>query len=499
MIIDARQVEAGAVLRAHVCVIGAGAAGITVARRLRGTGTSVLVLESGGFELDESTQSLYEGAVTGEPMRFFNTSPTLDFMRLRWFGGTTNHWGGWCRPLDAADFERRDHVPGSGWPFGLDHLDPWYAEAQKVCQLGPYRYDAEWWTERGAGRAVLDTEQLRSVVFQFSPPTRFGEVYRPELTSAADITVCLWANVVDLPLDANRVAAAEIAVLDGARFRVEANTFVLATGGIEVARLLLTCNRDRVAGLGNEHDLVGRHFADHPHLRVPAVVAERDLDLYELVPRSVQGEAGAVERVATIGALTPTRAASDALGLQGLGATIDIVATDGAAPEITVAEAGALLAATERVAVVPSGLTIRVEQQPNPESRVRLLRERDRLGVPKVELDWRLTAADRDSLARGVDLLADQLGRAGVALVRSEVDGQTAHQRAVDVGCHHMGTARMHDDPRHGVVDADCRVHGVPNLYIAGSAVFPTTGWVNPTLTIVALALRLADHLIAHP
>jgi choline dehydrogenase-like flavoprotein len=497
VIIDARQIESDAVLRADVCVIGAGAAGITVARRLRGTATSILLLESGGFEQDEPTQSLYEGAVTGEPMRFFGTSPTLDFMRLRWFGGTTNHWGGWCRPLDAADFERRAHVPGSGWPFGRHHLDRWYAEAQAVCELGPYRYDAEWWTERGAGPAALDTPQLRSVVFQLSPPTRFGQVYRAELVSAEDVTVCLWANVVDLALDSNRVAAADVAVLDGSRFRVEASTFVLATGGIEVARLLLACNRDRPAGLGNEHDLVGRHFADHPHLGFPIVLADRDLDLYELASRTVRGEGTTVDEVSTVGALTPTPEASDALALQGLGAIIDVVATDGGAAEIAPAEVGALLGVFEGVAATPASLTIRAEQQPNPDSRVRMVRERDRLGVPKVEVDWRLAGADRDSLARGLDLLADELAAGGIAHVRSEVDGETALERAVDVGCHHMGTARMHDDPRHGVVDANCRVHGLTNLYVAGSAVFPTTGWVNPTLTIVALALRLGDHLIA--
>ena len=497
MIIDARQIEPGAVLRSDVCVIGAGAAGITVTRRLRGSGASIMLLESGGLERDEPTQSLYEGAVTGEPMRFFGTSPTPDFMRLRWFGGTTNHWGGWCRPLDVADFERRAHMPGSGWPFGLDHLDRWYADAQEVCELGPYRYDAAWWTEHGAGPAVLDTLQLRSVMFQLSPPTRFGQVYRSELRSADDVTVCLWANVVDLPLDANRVAAADVAVLDGARFRVEASTFVLATGGIEVARLLLACNGDRPAGLGNDHDLVGRHFADHLHLGVPLVLADRDLDLYELAPRAVRSDAGTITQVSAMGALTPTPEMSDALSLQGTGATIDVVATAGAAAEVTPPEVAALLGAFEGAPAREGGLTIRAEQQPNPDSRIRLLRERDRLGVPKVEVDWRLAGADRASLARGLDFFADQLGRSGVALVRTVVGGESALERAVEVGCHHMGTARMHDDPRHGVVDADCRVHGLANLYIAGSAVFPTTGWVNPTLTIVALALRLGDRLIA--
>jgi len=496
MIIDARQLEAGAVLRTDICVIGAGAAGITVSRRLQRSGATVLLLESGGLERDEATQSLYQGTLAGEPMRFYGGSPTLDSARLRWFGGTTNHWAGWCRPLDPADFDRRPHVPDSGWPFGLDHLDPWYEEAQDVCQLGPYRYDTEWWTERGAGESVLDTTQLRSTLFQLSPPTRFGEFYRSELMSAADITVCLWANAVDLPLDGNRVTAVDAAVLDGSTFRVEASVVVLATGGIEVARLLLACNRDRPAGLGNENDLVGRYFADHPHLTVPVVLTRRDLDLYDIVPRDVRGEAS-TPQVLTAGVLTPTPAASQVLSLQGLGATVDLDPPEAASAEITSAEVGALLSAFENgVGTTPATLQIRSEQQPNPESRVRLLSERDPLGMPKVEVDWRLTSADRESLSRGLDLLADELAHNGLGQVRTEVDGESALERALDVGFHHIGTARMHDDPRHGVVDSDCRVHGLTNLYVAGSAVFPTTGWANPTLTIVALALRLSDHLI---
>lgn len=496
MIIDARQIESGAVLRADVCVIGAGAAGITLARRLRGRGRTVMVLESGGVDRDEPTQALCEGTLSGEPMHFYGTQPTLEQMRLRWLGGTTNHWGGWCRPLDEVDFAARSGIADTGWPFGREHLDPWYAEAQQVCDLGPYRYDAEFWTQQGAGPAALDTPQVMSTMFQLSPPTRFGERYRSDLEAAEDVTLCLFANVVDLPLAGDRVRTVDVAVLGGARFQVEAADVVLATGGIEVARMLLACNRDRPAGLGNDNDLVGRFFADHPHLAVPVVLADQDLGLYEISAREVQHDSGAPRKVLAMAALTPRPEVAAALSLQGLGAVLDFSSTVEAGPGIEPHDVGALLTAFEgSTADRTARLVLRVEQQPNRDSRVRLSTERDALGMQKVEVEWRLSPGDRQSLSRGLDLLADELARIGAGQVQTVPGGGTALERPLDIGCHHIGTARMHDDPLQGVVDANCRVHGLANLYIAGSAVFPTTGWSNPTLTIVALALRLADHL----
>ncbi len=182
-------------------------------------------------------------------------------------------------------------MPDSGWPFDGTQLGPFYEEAQRICQLGPYRYDAAWWTDRGAGKPVLDTDLLATTVNQISPPTRFGELYRDELERAADVRVCLWANVVDLRVDGERISAAEVAVLHGERFRVAATTFVLAAGGIEVPRLLLASTGERPAGIGNQNDLVGRCFADHPHIDFGVVLTApaRDLSLYTFVVQELPG------------------------------------------------------------------------------------------------------------------------------------------------------------------------------------------------------------------
>lgn len=499
MLTDAREIQDGTVRRADVCVVGAGAAGISLARRLRGSGREVLLLESGGFDEDESTTALNEGGLTGETMRFFASVPHLDFMRLRWFGGTTNHWGGWCHPISPETFDVREHITDSGWPFGADHLDPWYREAQRTCQLGPYRYDAAFWSERGEGEPVLDLPSFRATQYQLSPPTRFGEVYRDELVGAPDVEVCLWANAVDLEVDEERVRRVHVATLTGRRFAVEADTVVLATGAVEAARLLLASTGRRPAGVGNEHDLVGRYFADHPHLGFGAVLLppHGDLDFYGLHERDVSDLDVGRDILTTVAGMAVEPAAAAEHDLPGMVAVVNPMVPDPTPDALVgVKDVTTLLGAVEGSTPGKSGVaTVIVEQRPNPDSRVRLVGERDALGLPRVEVDWRLSAADREGMARGVELLAIELASTNLGRFQVEVDGATAADRDVDVGFHHTGTARMHTSPRRGVVDGDGRVHSVRNLYVTGGAVVPAPGWAHPTLTVVALATRLADHL----
>ncbi|HEU4616718.1 MAG TPA: FAD-dependent oxidoreductase, partial [Gammaproteobacteria bacterium] len=259
MIIDARGVAEGTRLDADVCIIGAGAAGITLARELAGGPLDVCLLESGGLTPDARTQALYEGKNVGWPYY------SLDALRLRFFGGTTNHWGGVCRPLDDIDFAARSWVPSSGWPFGKAELDPYYRRAHEVCQLGPYDYDVAAIEDASRQRFHLDAARLETTMCQYSPPTRFGQVYREALERAPNVRTYLYANAVDLvPVESGRALShVQAATLEGARFTVHARRFVLATGAIENARLLLASNGNRAGGLGNDHDLVGRFFMEH--------------------------------------------------------------------------------------------------------------------------------------------------------------------------------------------------------------------------------------------
>ena len=272
MLLDARRIERGAVVEADLCIVGAGAAGIALARELAGTPLSVCLLESGGFQPDAATQSLYEGPSRGTLLE--EGGDYLSRSRLRFFGGSTNHWQGWCRPLDPLDFEARPWVEHSGWPLDRGALEPYYARAAELVQI-PHVGDAEAPVLAGPGALLLPgSEWVATRLFTFSPPTAFGRVYRDALARAPNVTLLTHANVREIRLDAggSRVESVRVACLEDNAFDVRARYTALAAGGIENARLLLASNRQRPAGIGNGHDRVGRYFADHPVLDVGHVV-----------------------------------------------------------------------------------------------------------------------------------------------------------------------------------------------------------------------------------
>ncbi|MGH9026526.1 MAG: FAD-dependent oxidoreductase, partial [Acidimicrobiia bacterium] len=259
MLIDANDVPGD--VRADVCIVGGGAAGITLALELANAQLSVVVLESGDTEREESVEALAGGVTTGR-------SYPLATTRLRYLGGATNHWSGFCRPLDPIDFEPRPWIPYSGWPFSRAELDPYYGRAQTVCGLGPFEYDVDWWQERVGLETLPDDGVLATALYQVSPPVRFGEEYRPALTAAANVDVYLHADVVGLDLapDGEAVSRARVATLAGNSWSASARVFVLAAGAIEVARLLLTSRDQQPEGIGNANDLIGRFFMEHPHM-----------------------------------------------------------------------------------------------------------------------------------------------------------------------------------------------------------------------------------------
>jgi choline dehydrogenase-like flavoprotein len=587
VLIDSRTLTTDQAVAADICIVGAGAAGITLARELAGSSVSVCVLESGGLEFDEETQTLAAGDNVGLAYT------DLTAARVRQFGGSTNHWAGWCWPLDEIDFAARDWVPHSGWPFTKRELDPYYARAQAVCELGPYNYDPALWEVGGRGRLPVDAARLETKIVQFSPPTRFGDAYRAELTAAANVATYLFANFVAFETneDSSVVMRAQVKTLAGNSFTVSARLFVLAAGGIDNARLLLQPTPWRPQGIGNENDVVGRFFSDHPGMiesivvitnpavstalyafnQAPATLTDmldggpmgrflatpedRDLvlawigngmardaydrDVKTIVDRSCvpcHSPSGIafyaplgtyddlVEAQGSGGEATEQRAARPVAGALVLApeaqrrervlnarSMIDIRATwsavidgDSFADSVmrVAGNLGGLADATYRKLLDPESarplrrLRTAIEPAPNPDSRVLLGDERDRLGLLKARLDWRLGELDRHTFERTEALVAEELARAEIGRIVKQAElPEDAWPSFLRHGWHHMGTTRMHVDPRQGVVDADCRVHGVSNLYVAGSSVFPTYGYANPTLTIVAMAIRLADRL----
>lgn len=517
MLQDFRQRDDGAVIETDVCVIGAGAAGIALARELAGSARTVCVIESGGLEAEPSTQALYEGTVVGEPY------PPLEATRLRYFGGTTNHWGGRCRPLDAIDFEPRSWVPHSGWPITRQDLDSFYARAQVICELGPYEYDPAIWRPLLPGLIALRPDRLVNRLWQLSPPTRFGQRYRDDLARATNVRVLLNANAVEIVVNDAATAVREVRLktLDGKAGTVRLRTVVLACGGIENPRLLLASNRVITAGIGNGHDRVGRFFLEHPHAQIAFAVPTAPLERFRVYSGRVKattavGTAVIQAKPGLSEAFQRTERLLNGCVDMGFGydrsegyLTLRRVAKTlgrGAMPDDL---GGAVLRMVGDLDGLALGLYRRlrdenvfwfganVEQAPNPDSRVTLDETRDALGLPRVRLDWRLSAIDKRTTRVVCRLVGEELARLGIARMRMDDWLLADDTRWMDLGIryHHIGTTRMSDDPKHGVVDRECRVHGIANLFVVGSSVFATSGYANPTLTIVALAVRLADRL----
>jgi choline dehydrogenase-like flavoprotein len=531
MFLDGRQVELGARIETDLCIVGAGAAGLTLACQFAGMSTRVCLIESGGLDFDWQTQSLYEGGNVG--LKYFD----LDVCQLRYFGGNTNGWGGWCRPLDAIDFRERPWVKDSGWPFPLAELEPYYRSAHSLCEIAEPEYDPER-TARSLGKAgaqvlPFDPSKVETSIYRFSRPTRFGQVYRQEIANAQNITCLLHANVLKINVsdNATRVTDVEVGALSGTRFKVSAAHFVLTAGGIENCRLLLLSNDVAPRGIGNQNDLVGRYFMEHPHTKRVLIAKSRKsavslyglkfrdhgvsarLSLSETAQRELEllnysgnihpiyfahDSSGWLSLRKLVLSLDPSRACDPFVrfppyGRKGL--SFNQVAQ--IARQIDRVTIAALLQVFQPDRLI-SGFVLesKSEQAPNPNSRVTLDHERDAFGLNRVRLDWRMLPIDQRTLAYGENIIDGELRRLGVGeLARIEepyVDGWPSN---LEGGWHQIGTTRAHIDPRRGVVDGDCKVHGMSNLFIGGSSVFSTAGAAPPTLTIVALALRLANHL----
>jgi choline dehydrogenase-like flavoprotein len=535
MIDDARKIERGTTIQADVCILGAGAAGITVALQLLRSELRVVLLESGGMSDDPATQSLYEGEVADATLH----SPP-DKYRLRRFGGSTTMWGGRCVPLEPIDFERRSWIPESGWPISYRDMAMHYPLANSICEAGKFDYDADHLGMHPLIRDFAPENFATDGTERFSCPTNFGQRYQWQLAAAPLLRVILHANCTGLVADNARIDNASVQTLDGNQFSVSASQFIVATGALEAARLLL------VSKIGNAR--VGRHYmchiagtvgtlhvkrpADHVwygyerapdgvycrrrigvtedtqrregignlvfrlhHPRIPdprhrsgplsAIFLARNLISYEYGKRLVTGK--------PIDTLTWLRHVAN-VGLDA-GGTFrfmwhllwDRVLAERKFPSIIIRSR------TNRFS-----LDFHAEQVPNPDSRVRLSGQTDRLGMPQLFIDWRYSEADVRTVDVALQLLRTDVSKSGVgelSLDPEETNIEQVIRRDGAYGGHHIGTARMGSDASSGVVDSDCRVFGTNNLYIAGSAVFTTSGQANPTLSIVAMAIRLAGHI----
>lgn len=537
MFLDARRIPGNTELDFVVCIVGGGVAGITLARELLRAGIHSCLLESGSLRRERRTQQLYSGENVS---RIYDDEggSFKDYLRItrsRFLGGSSNCWGGWCRPFDELDFKRRPWIPhNNGWPFSKSELLPFYARAHEVVRLGPVEYDPQFWQEAVGNPdfrlLTLEGGIVHTLVSQFSQPLRMGRAYHDELAQAQTLTTLLRANVVDIETDADgeRVERVHVATLSGNRFTVRARYFVLATGGVENARLLLTSTGRHSRGLGNEHDLVGRFFMEH--LTVPTgrvVFARPDLatrsydSLYcynnpsfaaHGVPvathLSITEEAQARHQLLNSRSYFRSILEGDeSAGVESLRNLYRLLRNTHKFPTFRAADVWNVLTGMGGIARVAAGRLLArssfvmehrllqvVEPSPDPDSRVMLSRERDALGLPKVILDWRMGELERRTMIKVRELIGAALERHGIGRIEPFPLGERWPAKSQWVW-HHMGTTRMDDDPKRGVVDRHGRVHSLGNLFVAGSSVFPSGSADAPTLTITALALRLADHL----
>lgn len=547
MIQSASDIQQGSTLRPDVCVVGAGPAGIALALTLSAGGLSVVLLEAGLVDEDAPTQSLYEGEVADERLH----SPP-DKYRQRRLGGSSAIWGGRCMPFDPVDFEMRMHIPHSGWPLSYGDLLPYYPAANAWAEAGRFSYQAP----DALGPQVLplfhgfkSTRVSTDGLERFSCPTHFGIRYKKRLEIAPTLQVLLGANCTAIKLhpDGRSVRAVEVTTLSGIRFSVASRATVLATGGLEAARLLLASRDVSPGGVGNAHDVVGRYYMCHIAGNVGTLTVHgKPEDVrhgYEVTPEGVycrrrlsvnaaeQRRLGLANAVARLHFPRITDPAHKSGVLSGLFMARRLISyeygkrlNDGNPSTLkTYAQHLFNIASDPRDTTAflthwvthrslaqrkfPSvilrnrsnrfSLELHGEQQPQAHSRVTLSEKVDVLGMPRLRVDWRYSKDDINSVGSTLDVLAQEFLKSGVG--RFEYQRETLEEDLMRFGAyggHHIGTTRMGNDPRTSVVNADCRVHSVRDLFVAGSAVFPTSSQANPTLTLIALSLRLGDRLI---
>lgn len=479
-------------LDSQVCIAGAGPAGISLALELANRGVDVVLLEGGSDRTTPSSNLIYQG--TCEPPL---GSGYLYGSRLRYLGGTSNHWLGYCMPLDAIDFEAREWLPQSGWPFQRHELNDVYRRAAELCSVKASLDDDQPLSEGSCvARKALG---IRA--------TRFGVEHRRALEASPRVRLLLNASVTQIQCheDGGRVDAVTVSGYDGRSFLVRARHVVLAMGGIENARMLLVSNGRHAEGIGNQHGNVGRFFMDHPVFPVAAVAVGGPKNVLDSTDGPHRGH---VFRLSDR-EQRRRRVLNCALAFSEIPQVEDTPRQlllrqpwqrlrrylEGEGVHSSLWPVGSSDAGNRLGSLRFTRFTVRPEQPPLFDNRVDLGNDEDPFGNRRTHLRWSLSPSSRESVRITLEAMALEMGRLGLG--RLYFDRQAFDDDTFSPGFHHMGTTRMHRDPRHGVVDADGRVHGVANLFVAGSSVFPTSGIANPTLTLLALTLRLGDHLAA--
>jgi choline dehydrogenase-like flavoprotein len=528
MILDFRNPASGTAFDTDLCIVGSGAAGLSLAHLLGGA-LRVLVVEAGDRDPPAGTDDFLAGEAADFPFAGFTAG------RRRAFGGATRAWFGQCLRFEPIDFAPRDWVAHSGWPLDRAALDPFYDRAEQVLRVGTPAaatcYDAGIWQAAGLAGGDAFAPHIVPRFTVYCPQPDFTRLFgRHYFRDHPAVTVLLNAAATGIALAASgeRVAGLRVRGEDGhagggRHALVQARAFVLCGGGIENPRLLLASRDVQRAGIGNAHDLVGRFFQDHPSADTGSIATLRPRALQARFRKRRHGGLLVWPKLAlteaaqrdgrllnatsllrydynAVSALTRAKSLAEAVQARRPAAVArEALRLLPALPEL--AARGAHTLATGQAPVFTASriwLKAHIEQVPDPANRITLADACDRFGVPRARLHWRTNALELATMRAITAAVGEALARQGYGEMTPAAwldAGEAGARDAFEDNYHHAGTTRMATTPAAGVVDPDCRVFGVDNLYVAGGSVFPTSGYANPTLTIVALAIRLADLL----
>lgn len=550
MIIESLKINNRSIINYDICIVGSGAAGITIALQYLNTNKKVAILSGGGWNETFANRELNKGIIDSN-----HHHEPLEENRRRQFGGTTAAWGGRCIPFDSIDFEKRDWLTDCEWPFDEEEIKQYYDAALNICDAGKNNFDARS-VFPNMGKEIiegLDNEDISSWQLErWSPPVKFGERYKEVLLNSKNIDVFLDAHAsnFNIAVEGNGKIESVDFSINSIKDKIKAEIFILSAGGIENPRLLLT-SKSKIFpnGIGNQNDNVGRYYMSHltgtfaivkPLNRDKIILNfEKDADgvycrrrwwispkaqeKYKIgnsiffLHRSLNGEGhrdsifSSIYLAKTFLKVIKNRKrisikAEWAESKSEIKQHLNIVLRDSPNLIPKLFNLAKMRFAKRRLPfILPSinsnqfCLYFQTEHLPNRNSRIYLSDKQDILGIPLPIVSIDFQTIDIETIVTAHKIFVDRFIEKEIGEIVFNEDKLREFLRIkidnFNSSAHHLGTTRMSSDPQLGVIDKNCKVFETENLYIAGASVFPTGGHANPTLLIITLALRLADYL----
>jgi ribosomal protein L35AE/L33A len=499
---------------ADICIIGAGAAGFSAGLTLLNSDLKILILEGGNDISSKEAADLHRGEITGHPHNGIHEA------RERVIGGTTTTWGGQALPFFKEDFEKRDHVNKSGWPINYKDLEPYYLKSEAILGTDttvPYNYKP--WKDWKIKEPDFTPSAIELFVTRWCKIPNFAEQHENKFLLSSNVCLLKNANVVELlPSDiGDNVKALRIRSLHGKSGIVQARFVIAAGGAMETVRLFLASKKFGFNGLGNKYGLVGRYFQDHIAAIVGEIFPSSSKKFYDAFDNFFKNGFKYFPRLR----LTPSfaerekilHASAQIIFSQNNNSAKTLMATLKKKSFPSLKACLSLLDPLTLTYLAKSMISWKIknrgysprhgnifleihsEQEPNFESCITLSNKTDALGMPRIQLNWSIPELSLKTIKTTALLVKGEFEKAGLGTVKliPWAEGKSNELPRLTDTYHQAGGLKMAATPQEGVVDPRCCVFGVNNLYVASSAVFPTSSYSNPTMTTIALAIRVAE------